>query len=57
VIGPILIGVFLLVLFPIGISLSGAVVAALHGQFGTKTAETLHAGTELLTVSKTKHRL
>jgi hypothetical protein len=56
VIGPILIGVFLLVLFPIGISLSGAVVAALHGQFGTKTAETLHAGTELLTVSKTKHR-
>ncbi len=55
-IGPILIGVFLLVLFPIGISLSGAFVAGLHGYLGTKDAEDRFQGTELLELSKKTHR-
>jgi hypothetical protein len=50
--GPILLTIFLLVLFPIGISLSGAVVAALHGLLGTKDAEARHEGSELLELSR-----
>ncbi len=55
-IGPILLGLFLLVAFPIGISLSGAIVAALHGNFGTSDAAARHDGTELLELSTKKHR-
>jgi hypothetical protein len=55
-IGPILIAVFLLVLFPIGISVSGAIVAALHGTLGSKDAEARFEGSELLELSKVKHR-
>jgi hypothetical protein len=55
-IGPILIGLFLLVLFPIGISLSGAIVAALHGYTATKDAEDRFEGTELLELSRKTHR-
>jgi hypothetical protein len=55
-IGPILLTIFLLVLFPIGISLSGAIVAALHGTLGTKDAEARFEGTELLEISRKKHR-
>jgi hypothetical protein len=51
-IGPILLTVFLLVLFPIGISVSGAVVAALHGMLGTKDAEARHEGSELVALSR-----
>jgi hypothetical protein len=55
-IGPILIGLFLLVAFPIGISLSGAMVAALHGTLATKDAEARFEGSELLELSKKSHR-
>jgi hypothetical protein len=55
-IGPILLTLFLLIAFPIGISLSGAIVAALHGVFGTKNAESRFEGTELLELSRKKHR-
>jgi hypothetical protein len=55
-IGPILLTIFLLVLFPIGISLSGAIVAALHGTLFTKDAEARFEGTELLEISRKKHR-
>ncbi len=55
-IGPILLGVFLLVLFPIGISMSGAAVAALHGVLGTKDAEARHEGSELVALSRSSKR-
>jgi hypothetical protein len=51
-IGPILVSLFILVIFPIGISLSGAVVAALHGQFGSQDAEARFEGTETLELSQ-----
>ncbi len=51
-IGPILLSIFILVLFPVGISLSGAVVAALHGQLSSKDAEARYEGTEILELSK-----
>lgn len=51
-IGPILLSIFILVLFPVGISLSGAVVAALHGHLGSKDAEARYEGTEILELSK-----
>ncbi len=55
-IGPVLIAVFLLVLFPIGISLSGAAVAALYGVLGTKDADARHEGSELVGLSQQKYR-
>jgi hypothetical protein len=55
-IGPILIAVFLLVIFPIGLSLSGAIVAALHGNLGTQDAEARFEGHELLELSQRKYR-
>jgi hypothetical protein len=54
-IGPILMALFLLVLFPIGISLSGAIVAGLHGMLATKDAEARYEGSELLALSKQQH--
>lgn len=55
-IGPILLSIFLLVMFPIGISLSGALVAAAHGMLGTKDADERHEGSELVTLSRQRHR-
>jgi hypothetical protein len=53
-IGPILLSVFILVVFPIGLSVSGMVIAALHGVFATKDAEARYEGTEILELSKRK---
>jgi hypothetical protein len=55
-IGPVLLTLFLLIAFPIGISLSGAIIAALHGITGTKDAEARFEGSELLELSRKKHR-
>jgi hypothetical protein len=55
-IGPVLLTIFLLVMFPIGISLSGALVAALHGALGTKDADERHEGSELVALSRQPHR-
>jgi hypothetical protein len=55
-IGPILLSLFILVLFPVGISLSGAIVAAVHGLLATKDAEARFEGSELLELSKVPHR-
>jgi hypothetical protein len=51
-IGPILVLVFMVVLFPVGLSLSGALVAALHGEVGTRDAEARFEGSELLELSR-----
>jgi hypothetical protein len=55
-IGSILLALFILVLFPVGLSLSGAIVAALHGVLATKDAEARFEGSELLELSKLPHR-
>jgi hypothetical protein len=52
VIGPILVVIFMVALFPVGLSLSGALVAALHGELGTRDAEARFEGTELLELSR-----
>jgi hypothetical protein len=53
-IGPILLSLFILAAFPIGIALSGAIVAALHGHLGSKDAEARYEGTEILELSRRK---
>jgi hypothetical protein len=51
-IGPLLVIAFMVLVFPVGLSLSGAVVAALHGHFATTDAEERFEGSELLELSK-----
>lgn len=51
-IAAIFVAVFILVIFPIGISLSGALVAAAHGHLATKDAENRFEGSELLELSQ-----
>jgi hypothetical protein len=50
--GPALVIIFMALLFPIGISLSGAIAAALHGEIGTRDAEARHDGSELVELSR-----
>jgi hypothetical protein len=50
--GPALVIIFMAVLFPVGLALSGAVAAALHGQLATIDAEQRFEGSELLELSK-----
>ncbi len=51
-IGVVLVLVFMALVFPISISLSGAVAAALHGELGTRDAEARHEGSELVDLSR-----
>jgi hypothetical protein len=51
-IGVILIIAFMAIVFPITISLSGAVAAALHGEIATRDAEARHEGSELVEFSR-----
>ncbi len=50
-IGPIAVIVFMVAVFPVGFFLSGAVLSALFGEFGTRTAEAEHEGSELVELS------
>ncbi len=50
-IGVVLVLVFMVLIFPISISLSGAIAAALHGELGTRDAESRHEGSELVELS------
>jgi len=52
VIGPILLIAGMVLVFPVGFFLSGAVGAALHGQLATIDAEARFEGSELLELSK-----
>jgi hypothetical protein len=50
--GPVLLILFMVAVFPIGLFLSGALVSGLHGWWYTDQAEKIHAGTEMLEASK-----
>ncbi len=50
-IGPIILIVGMVTVFPIGLFLTGAAVSALHGWWYTDGAEKRHAGTEMLEAS------
>ncbi len=50
-IGPIAVIVFMVVMFPVGLFLSAAVLSALFGEFGTRAAEAEHEGSELVELS------
>jgi hypothetical protein len=47
-IGGIVLVFFMLVVFPVGFFLTGAIASALHGWFLTTDAEDRHEGSELL---------
>lgn len=51
-IGPIILIVLMVTVFPVGLFLSGAVVAALHGWVGTEDAKARFEGSELLAISE-----
>jgi hypothetical protein len=52
VIGAIAIVVFLLILFPVGLLMSGAVASAIMGHFAQKDGEERHAGSELIDLNR-----
>lgn len=52
-VGGILIVVLLLVVFPVGIMMSGAIFAALLGSTTKSSVDAEHAGSEALTLSET----
>ncbi len=51
-IGSLVLIVAMLVVFPVGLFLSGAVVAAVHGWLATEDAKARHEGSELLELSE-----
>ena len=51
-IGPVAIVVFLLVLFPVGLLMSGAVASAILGFFLQKDGEERHEGSELVELNR-----
>ena len=50
--GPVILIVLMVTVFPIGLFLTGAVVSGIHGWWFTSQAEKLHAGSEMLEASK-----
>lgn len=51
-IGVVAILVFLVVLFPVGFFMTGALASGLHGWLLSKDAEVRHEGSELIELSK-----
>ena len=49
--GPALLIVLMVTVFPVGLFLTGAVVSGLHGWWFTDQAEKKHAGSEMLEAS------
>lgn len=51
-IGAIALAVVIVIVLPVGMMMSGAVIAALLGQAGTLDAEARHEGSELIELNK-----
>ena len=46
--GAFLVIAFMVLIFPVGFFLTGAIVSGIHGSLLTKNAEELHEGSELI---------